>query len=189
MTDSQAGFNEAHILKLAKQGDAEAFGQLYDVYAEYIFRFLYPQLPTRMDAEDLTSEVFLRAWRSLPKYQAQGYPFSAFLYRIARNLVIDHYRHAKRTGHRETDLGDQIPNENSSLREVFSAQEEHQQLYAVVSKLKESYRTVLILRFLNGLSVKETAKIMKRSQGAVRVLQHRALLKMRTEIETNAEET
>ena len=90
MPDSRIA-DDARLVKRAKNGDAEAFGRLHDRYAESIFRFLNARLNNRMDAEDLFGEVFLRAWHALPRYRQQGFPFSAYLFRIARNLLIDHY--------------------------------------------------------------------------------------------------
>jgi len=83
-------FDDEQFIKQVKNGDAEAFGKLYDQYAEVIFRYVYSHLENRLDAEDLTEEIFLRAWRALPKYDERGLPFSAFLFRIARNSLIDY---------------------------------------------------------------------------------------------------
>jgi len=101
MPESRIKVDE-RLVERAKSGDAEAFGQLHDRYAESVFRFLYARLNNRMDAEDLFGEVFLRTWNSLPRYKSQGLPFSAYLFRIARNLLIDHYRKSNSEKHIDT---------------------------------------------------------------------------------------
>src|SRR5512143_3720480 len=88
-------FDDEQVIKQVKNGDAEAYGILYEQYAEVIFRYVYSHLEGRLDAEDLTEEMFLRAWRALPQYDERGLPFSAFLFRIARNSLIDYYRQHK----------------------------------------------------------------------------------------------
>ena len=84
------------LLKYAQQGQVDAFGVLYERHAAVIFRYLYAHLGSRQDAEDLTSDVFLRAWQALPTYNERGAPFRAFLFRIAHNALVDHYRQQKR---------------------------------------------------------------------------------------------
>ncbi len=168
---------ESRLVERAQSGDQEAFGELYDRYAQAIFRFLYAQLSHRLEAEDLTSEVFLRAWQSLPTYRERGYPFSSFLFRIARNLVIDRYR---RSDWRDLPLEDDQSPGQAALGEAAA---QHRELLESLAQLREEYRLVLVLRFLNGLSPQETARALKRSEGAVRVLQHRALLALRKRLE------
>ncbi len=171
--------DDHQLLKSAKDGDTEAFGFLYERYAERVFRFLFAHLDNRLDAEDLTEEVFLRVWRSLPNFREQGVPFLAFIFRIARNALIDHYR-------RSSQVKNQVSIEEISLRdgnpgpgESALSSLEREELRISLEQLREDYRTVLVLRFLSELSPEETAQVMGRSTGAVRVLQHRALLALR----------
>jgi RNA polymerase sigma-70 factor (ECF subfamily) len=171
--------DDVQLLKLAQGGDSEAFGELYERYAKVIFRFLYAHSNDRLDAEDLTEEVFLRTWRSLATYSEKGVPFAAYLYHIARNVLIAHHRRTKRSA-TETELfeegkGDELPDPSSSVSNNL----EHQELRQVLVQLREDYREVLVLRFLSEMSPEETAHAMERSVGAVRVLQHRALAAMR----------
>jgi RNA polymerase sigma-70 factor (ECF subfamily) len=166
------------LIKLARSGDAVAFGDLYERYAGNIFRFLLANLHNQLDAEDLTSEVFLRAWRSLPRYSERGFPFSAFLFRIARNLLVDRYRGS----HAVEPLPEGTPPKavwEPDTADVSVASQERLKLHRYLGLVRPDYRMVLILRFLNELSTKETAQIMDRSVGAIRVLQFRALSALR----------
>jgi RNA polymerase sigma-70 factor (ECF subfamily) len=171
------------LLKKAQDGDAEAFGELYEQYSPAVFRFIYAHIDNRLDAEDLTEDVFFRTWRSLPGYQDQGVPFIALLFRIARNAIIDHYR---RTAQQRnlTSIEDIIVHDGRpGPAETLITNLEHQEVRQVLEQLREDYRTVLALRFLSELSPEETAKVMGRSAGAVRVLQHRALITLRSLLE------
>lgn len=172
--------DEVQLLKIAQDGEAEAFGEIYERYAQPIFRFLYSRLDDRFDAEDLTEEVFLRVWRSLPKYNHKGVPFSAFLFRIAHNALIDHYRRHKQTNRDQTLEGDHVVDFHSDPEEVATKSLESEELRQVLEHLRDDYRDVLVLRFLSDLSPRETAQVMDRSVGAVRILQHRALAAMRS---------
>lgn len=171
---------DVELLNAAQNGQLDAYGALYERYANSIFRFLYAHLNDRFDAEDLTEDVFLRAWRSLKNYREQGVPFAAYLYHIARNVMIDHHRRSKIV-YQSVPLDDGHPaGEVTDPGHLIPNQMEHEELRALMEGLREDYREVLILRFLSGLSPEETAAIMERSVGAVRVLQHRALAAMRT---------
>lgn len=172
------------LISRAQQGDRNAFGDLYENNAPAIFRYMYVHLDNSMDAEDLTCEVFLKAWQSLPKYTDRGVPFLAFLFRIARNALVDHYR--KNTHLEQKSLEDMDTYKTEGVTEpieLVGNQLEHQQMLRVLSKLRSDYQSVLTLRFISGLSPEETAQVMKRSVGAIRVLQHRALSVLRQEID------
>jgi len=174
---------DTQLIQYAQNGDAQAFGELYERYAPRVFRYLYAHLDNRLDAEDLTEEVFLRVWKSLRSYQEQGVPFLAFLFRVGRNALIDHYRRIGK-GEAESSIEDlQLREPGVGPMEAVTAILEHQQLRAKMKELREDYRTVLALRFLGELSPEETARAMGRSAGAVRVLQHRALAALRSLLE------
>jgi len=172
--------NDEQLIAQFKNGDAEAFGMLYEQYAEMIFRFVYSHLDNRLDAEDLTEEIFFRTWKALPKYDDRGLPFSAFLYRIARNSLIDYYRQHKVVQSIENM---NLQSQEAGPEEAVAAKSDRHDLRKTIAELREDYRDVLIFRFLSGLSPTETAQIMKRSVGAVRVLQHRALSALRELLE------
>jgi RNA polymerase sigma-70 factor (ECF subfamily) len=171
--------DDTSLLKSAKAGDAEAFGALYERYAPAVFRYLAAHLPSGLDAEDLTSEVFLRTWQSLPNYHERGVPFLAFLLRIARNALIDRYRRGRLGQSYPADLEPTLMDEAPGPAETLAQRLDQQEMAQVLARLSEDYRTVLVLRFINELSPQETAQVMKRSAGAVRVLQHRALAALR----------
>lgn len=173
-------FDDEQLIKQVKNGDAEAFGMLYEQYAEVIFRYIYSHLESRLDAEDLTEDIFMRAWKALPKYDERGLPFSAFLFRIARNSLIDYYRQKKAV----TSLDDiEVQSREPGLEEAVDVKIENHDLKKSMAGLREDYRNVLIFRFLSGLSPEETAQLMQRSVGAVRVLQHRALSALKDVLE------
>ena len=174
---------DIELLKRAQDGDADAFGEIYQRYAEAVFRFLYAHVDDRMDAEDLTEEIFFKVWRSISGYRDQGTPFLAFLFKIARNALIDHYR---RSGKNEqpVSIEDTLIQDNGvDPGEEAIAKLEHAEIRQVLNQLREDYRTVLILRFLSDLSPQEAAHTMGRSTGAIRVLQHRALAAARDLLE------
>lgn len=176
--------DDAQLLQIAQNGETEAFGELYGRYAPTVFRFLYAHINDRMDAEDLTEEVFLRVWRRLSSYSEQGVPFLAFLFRIARNTLIDHYRRSGRSkSSMSLDDGKPLPDMDHDPGDLAMTNLQHQEIRRILGRLREDYRTVLVLRFLSDLSPEETAHVMGRSEGAVRILQHRALTALRNLLE------
>ena len=174
---------DTHLILEAQKGEAEAFGELYERYADPIFRFLYARLNNRLDAEDLTAEVFMRVWRTLTSYREQGTPFLAYLFRIARNALIDHYRSTVRTGGSTSIEDSPVRDLQPDAGEVAMTNLEHQEVREVLEQLRDDYRMVLVLRFLSELTPEETAQVMGRTPGAVRVLQHRALTALRNLLE------
>ncbi|MEW5869673.1 MAG: RNA polymerase sigma factor [Chloroflexota bacterium] len=170
---------EVQLLKQARAGDAQAYGKLYELYAPRVLRFLFAHLDNRLDAEDLTEEIFLRVWRALPGYREQGVPFGGFLFRVARNMLIDHYRHKRR---RQPDLDlveERLEDGQADPAGTLQSDHERWEVHHMLRYLRRDYRTVLDLRFLADLSIEEIAIAMGKSPGAVRVLQHRALAALR----------
>lgn len=168
------------LIRQAQQGDPHAFGDLYEKHAPAIFRYLCAHLGNAMDAEDLTGEVFLKAWQSLPNYVERGVPFLAFLFKIARNTLVDHYRQNHHDEPKAPEELDGIKADGSTeLSETIGKQIEQQRILRLLRQLKRDYQEVLTLRFISELSPDETASAMNRSAGAVRVLQHRALAALR----------
>lgn len=171
---------ESELIQKAQGGDADSFGLLYESHAEAVFRFIYSHVDDRLDAEDLTEEVFLRVWRSLPNFRDQGVPFIAYLFRIARNSLIDYYRRSN-NNHRTVSTVEEnvVADAHLDPGELVIAKMEHQEIRQMLDTLRDDYRTVIILRFLSDLSPDETAQVMGKTAGAVRVLQHRALAALR----------
>jgi RNA polymerase sigma-70 factor (ECF subfamily) len=179
--------DDADLIKQAKSGSTRAFGILYERYALSIYRFLRAQLQETLAAEDLTSEVFLKAWDALPRYRERGYPFSSFLFRVARNTVIDYQRKRIKEITESQRLIDFLPNGSPAVSDQMVRDQTHEGLWKLLDEIGDGYRSVLVLRFINGLSIAEIAKILKRSQGAVRVLQHRGLKALREKIEQSGD--
>jgi RNA polymerase sigma-70 factor, ECF subfamily len=171
---------DSQLLGQAQKGEVDAFGKLYQRHASRIFRFLAAHLDAPQDAEDLTADVFFRAWRALPSYHDRGVPFPAFLLRIARNALVDHYRRSAVLNSQPLDdVAESHPEARTEPAEIILTRMEHQHLRHVLDQLRPDYRTVLVLRFLSELSPEETSLVMRRSVGAVRVLQYRALAALR----------
>jgi RNA polymerase sigma-70 factor (ECF subfamily) len=179
---------DKQLIKLAKDGEAEAFGELYERHVNAVYRFLYARLDNSMDAEDFTEEVFLRAWNSVTNYRERGVPFLAFLLIIARNVLIDHYRKNGRSPHQVTIEDIQLKDTNPEPSEITNINLKRQEIRQALGQLRDDYQEVLVLRFLNDLSPNETAQVMKRSTGAVRVLQHRAIVALRKTMEEQHEQ-
>jgi RNA polymerase sigma-70 factor (ECF subfamily) len=171
--------DDAQLLNRAQAGEVEAFGALYERHAKAIYRFLFARLNHHLDAEDLTEEVFLHFWRSLPKYRQQGIPLLAYLFRIASNALIDHYRRTQKS-ERNLSLHDDYTTYLLNRENLDGVDQiDFQIIRQALDQLRDDYRDVLLLRFFGELSPAETAKVMDRSEGAVRVLQFRALAVMR----------
>ena len=170
--------DDRKLVRWSQDGDVEAYGELYLRHAGKVFGYLAAHVDSTQDAEDMTAEVFYRCWRALPGYHERGVPFPAYLLRIARNALIDFYRREKRFDHQEIEKADLLVGQQGTVETVM-AQMEHQQLHLLLDQLRSDYRTVLVLRFINELTPEETARVMHRSAGAVRVLQHRALAALR----------
>jgi RNA polymerase sigma-70 factor, ECF subfamily len=163
------------LVELARGGDCEAFGQLYDHYQPSVYRFVYYRTRSQALAEDLTSETFLRALRNMAGFRWQGKDFGAWLMTIARNLCTDHFK-AGRTRLELTteDMGAHDDATEGPEQEVLAGLT-NQVLLDAMRKLPDEQRDCLIMRFLQGLSIAETAEILGRSEGAVKQLQLRGV--------------
>lgn len=175
--DRALGSKENWLVSRAIKGDAEAFGSLYTHYLEAIYRYIYFRIGDETEAEDLTEEVFVRAWEALPSYQTSEYPFKSWLYRIAHNLVVDHRRKRKPDSLPEAELL-AMPSGTTPPEDVIMSRQEAAAVAEAIQYLAEDEQQVVILRFIEGLSHKEISQIIGKSEGASRVVQHRALLKL-----------
>ena len=163
------------LVKLAQDGDGEAFGQLYDAYSDTVFRYVYYRVSNRQLAEDISSETFLRALRRIGTFTWQGRDFGAWLVTIARNLVADHFKSSRYRLEVPTgEMMDSNETECSPEDSVLSYLS-NRALLDAVCRLNSQQQECVTLRFLHGLSVAETAKIMGKNDGAIKTLQYRAI--------------
>jgi RNA polymerase sigma-70 factor (ECF subfamily) len=163
------------LVELARNGDAEAFGLLYDHYQGSVYRFLYYRVGSVALAEDLTSETFFRALRSMSSFKWQGKDFGAWLMTIARNLTTDHYKSSRTR--LESTTEDMSPHDSATEgpEAAVLASLTNEALLAALKKLPAEQQECLIMRFLQGLSIAETAQILGRSDGAIKQLQLRGV--------------
>lgn len=168
-------FNERILLYRVRRGDAEAFSPLYDQYVDKIYRFVYLKVSTTHDAEDITAETFLKVWHYVRDGKKVKY-FQALLYMTARNLVIDFYRRKGLGGASIEDAEIVVADRSDlTLEEKMDLKIDLNRIEESLRQLKDAYREVIILHFLNELSLKEIAAILEMSPGATRVLLHRGM--------------
>ena len=164
------------LVEQAKQGDAEAFGRLYELHVDEVYRYLYHRVGRLEDVEDLTSQVFIRAWQGISRYRPLGAPFIAWLLKIAHNTVVDYYRSKKREiPLTELDIDAGAVDGHLQLEQEM----ERSQVRKAILQLKEDYQRVVVLRFIMGMNCSEVAAIMGKREGTIRVIQHRALSALR----------
>jgi len=170
-----ADMDDIVLAQMAGTGDADAFGKLYMHHLDAIYRYIYFRVENNCDAEDLTEQVFLKAWEALPNYRYKGLPFKSWLYRIAHNAVIDYQRRKKFTAPMPpTEEVYQLTEAVNSLETIIAA-EEGETLAKAITQLPAAQQDVIILRFIEGLSHDQIASIIQKSSGACRVIQYRAL--------------
>ncbi len=170
---SDSAREEDQLVAQAIAGNPGAFATLYDTYVDRIYRFIFFRVGNEQTAEDLTSQVFLKAWENLGRYEIRGLAFGAWLFRVARNLVIDHYRTKKNTEPLGADGLD--PGHSFDFDGHIDARLVADYLHAALHQLTDDQRTVLTLKFIEGWSTAEIADMMGKRQGAVRALQLRGL--------------
>ncbi len=165
---------EITLIQKAQSGESEAFGILYDTYLPKIYRFILLKVSKKTDAEDLTHQVFLSAWQNIRTYRFQGNPFSSWLYKIAHNAVIDFYRTQKPSIDIELVSEDSFAHLPDLENELDRGMELIQIRHAL-TQLKPDEQSILIMKFVDELSNKEIAETLHKTEGAIRVIQHRAL--------------
>lgn len=175
-------YNETDVLIRASQGDRDAFGELYARYIDRIFNYVYYRTGNTHDAEDLTARVFQRAMNHIHNYTDRGVPFSAWLYRIAHNLVANWHRDRSRK--REIPISDipVLPAKGDHPETKLVHTEEQDALLRLIRRLPPERQQLLILKFVENLSNAEIGQIMGRSEGAIKSLYHRTLLALRDQI-------
>jgi RNA polymerase sigma-70 factor (ECF subfamily) len=179
-SDQQRAIDDG-LLARAIKGDADAFGDLYERHLMSIFRYVYYRIGEVREAEDLTETIFVKVWQALPKFKLGKSSFRTWIYRVAHNTLVDHYRTKKE----EFELPEDAPIKSSSPlpEEEVIAMERSEQISVAIRRLNPQHQEVLTLRFINEMSHEEAAKVMGKSTGAVRVLQYRALKALQQQLE------
>ncbi len=169
--------DESRLIQRAKQGDPAAFEELYDRHQPAVFRYIFYQVGDAAVAEDMTSEVFVRLVEKVDGYTYRGRPLLAWLYTIARNLVTDHHRRATRT--HDVSLGEGLVAGTTGPEEAAEQSLDAERVNAAIACLTEGQRQVILLKFIEGLDNETAAQMLDKSVGAVKSLQHRALVELR----------
>ncbi len=166
-----------HLIARARRGNAEATSALYSRYYQCIYRYFYYRCGDPQTAEDLTAEVFLKMVEAIPYYRIETTPFHAWLFQIARNLAIDHYRrtsaHPVSAIHEDMDLSG--PDVERTLETNLTCQG----LAAALSRIDETQRDVLLMRFIEGMPIAEAARVLHKTEDAIKALQRRGLTALR----------
>lgn len=176
--------SEEKLIQNATKGDAASFGELYDLYMPRIYRFVFLRVHHKENAEDITHQVFVNAWQNMHRYEPRGFPFSSWLYRIASNAVIDHYRTAKAHPPLEA-IPEELLAEPNEMGEALDTAIDIGRVRVTLAKLEPDQQNVLLMKFVDDLSNKEIAEALGKTEGAVRVIQHRAIKKLRELSEPN----
>ncbi len=169
--------NEESLVHRAQQRETEAFAQLYENYFDKIYRYVVFKIGNRTEAEDLTQQVFLNALQSISSFKWKGRPFSAWLFRIAHNQIVDYLRKKTRQATTPLDKSTVISDSNPQL--AIERKLDIEQLLLATKRLTKAQREVISLRFAGELPIAEVAKVMDKSEGAVKALQHSAIVALR----------
>lgn len=170
------------LVKKAQKGDKDAFAEIYEILVDPIYGYIYYRVKDD-DAEDLVETVFLRVWENLRQYRPRKKYFSAWVFRIAHNLVVDYYRASQNDSTEE--LSEHLPDQSREHNPIRNTQNalSREVLKEAISKLRKPYREIIIHKFINELSNKELSQIMKKSEGSLRIMQFRALKALKRELE------
>lgn len=178
---TEAGIEEGLLVERAITRDADAFGKLYDMHVDRVYRHVYYRVGNTADAEDLTQQVFLKAWQAINKYKRTASPFLAWLMTISHNLVIDFYRTKKDRAYLNAPV---MANDlTSSPERVAEARFEQQRLRRAILQLHGDEQQVVMLRFIEGFELREIASLLGKKEGTIRVILHRALVRLRRLLE------
>lgn len=174
---SETAARDLALVSQAQRGDEQAFGELYEIWAAKVYRFVFSRVKSIPVAEDITADVFLRAWQKLHQYKPRvGISFSSWLYTIARNGVVDYYRLNQRSELSFEDLPEMADLEGEELYR------EKSEIEQALTNLPEEYEKVLRLRFVEQLPIARVAQIMKKKEDNIRALTSRALKKLKDQL-------
>jgi RNA polymerase sigma-70 factor (ECF subfamily) len=168
------------LVAQAQGGDTVAFGQVFDHYQEPVYRYIASRVYRPSDAEDLTQLVFVKALEALPRYESRGVPFGGWLFRLARNSVIDFVR--TRHEHADLEVIQERAGEDRGPEEVAQLREDVEAVSRALAQLTDEQREAVALRFFAGLSAREAAEAMGKQEGTVRGLQFRAIAALRRQM-------
>jgi len=174
---------QERLLVERAQNDPFAFAALYEMYVDKMYNYIYQRIGNHFDAEDLTARTFLKAFVHLPHYMFRGVPFSAWLYRIAHNMVANWHRDRHRHQVVSLDVLVAYSRDDEKPEDLMQAREEQRTLLNAIRWLSAERQQLLILKFSEGLTNAEIAQIMGRTEGAVKSLYHRTLLALRQELQ------
>lgn len=178
MSPSSDANGERSIVDAARTGDEAALAELYNLYFPRVYRYILARVGNPYDAEDLTEEVFLRVLDAIERFQWREAPFSAWLFRIAHNAVISQRRKDGARG-RSSPLSEALPVDSQGPEEMVENRLALNEIMRAAQTLPEAQRQVIGLRFAAGLTVAETAMAMGKGEGNVKVIQHKAIAKLR----------
>jgi RNA polymerase sigma-70 factor (ECF subfamily) len=168
------------LVQQAKNGDADAFAEIFDHYHEPIYRYVASRVRRPLDAEDLTQSVFVKALEALPRYEVRGIPFGGWLFRLARNAVIDFVR--TRHEHADLEIVHERLTDDPTPDEIIVTRDQIDEVSAALAALTAEQRDAIALRFFGGLSAREAAEAMGKQEGTVRGLQFRAIAALRRQL-------
>jgi len=173
--------NEEALVKRAKERDEAAFSQIYDEHFNRIYRYCVLRISDEMEAEDMAQQVFLQALQNIGSYKWTGAPFSAWLFRIAHNQVVDYHRkHSKQLTSPLDELPElREPEDESNPRDIYELKMDIVELNTALNRLTALQREVIALRFTSEMPIAEVAKVMHKTEGAVKALQHSAIASLR----------
>jgi RNA polymerase sigma-70 factor, ECF subfamily len=169
------------LVERAQQGDREALEELYLIHFDRIYSYLHMSVGNRHDAEDLTTQTFLRMLESIKKFRWQSAPFSAWLFRIAHNLAMDHFR-ATRRWQPEEEVPEPVGETEPSAEAAALQSIGRQSMLDLIENLSQEQKQVLTLKFVFNLPNAEVATILEKTEGAIKSLQHRALVSLQKQI-------
>ncbi len=177
---------EENLVRRAQQQDQQAFAQLYEEHFDKIYRYVVLKIGSRTEAEDITQQVFLKAHRSISSFRWKGTPFSAWLFRIAHNQVVDYLR--KKTKQATVPIDDLAISSGNDPQLLVEQKVNIEQLISAIRRLTEAQREVISLRFTSELPITQVAKIMGKNEGAVKALQHSAIVALRKVLSAGLEQ-
>jgi RNA polymerase sigma-70 factor (ECF subfamily) len=171
--------SEKDLVQRAIKRDRTAFTALYDCYVDRIYRHVYYKVSNQTEAEDITQDTFVKAWKGIDKYRITGAPFASWLFTISHNLIVDYYKKRPQRENLDELDEDLLSNPDSDPEGLAEDNLNREIIKQAVLKLKGDKQQVIMMRFIDGFSYEEIARTLHKNEGAVRVIQYRALIELR----------